>query len=89
MQLLPLPGHGRGIGQIGQGLGTLDREVFEAIAESLAALGPVGAGPRRGGWDGGHGGQLQRAVSSAAGVSSVTVTGRDGGIISRHATKYA
>jgi hypothetical protein len=38
MQLLPLPGRLRGIRQIGQGLGTLDREVFEAIAESPSPL---------------------------------------------------
>jgi diacylglycerol kinase family enzyme/membrane-associated phospholipid phosphatase len=38
MQLLPLPGRRRGIRQIGQGLGTLDREVFEAIAESPSPL---------------------------------------------------
>ncbi len=38
MQLLPLPGRRRGIRQIGEGLGTLDREVFEAIAESPSPL---------------------------------------------------
>jgi undecaprenyl-diphosphatase len=38
MQLLPLPGRRRGIRQIGKGLGTLDREVFEAIAESPSPL---------------------------------------------------
>jgi diacylglycerol kinase family enzyme/membrane-associated phospholipid phosphatase len=38
MQLLPLPGRRRGIRQIGQGLGTLDREVFDAIAESPSPL---------------------------------------------------
>ncbi|PXX05623.1 bifunctional phosphatase PAP2/diacylglycerol kinase family protein [Mycolicibacterium moriokaense] len=38
MQLLPLAGRRRGIRQIGQGLGTLDREVFEAIAESPSPL---------------------------------------------------
>jgi undecaprenyl-diphosphatase len=37
MQLLPIRRH-RGIRQIGQGLGTLDREVFEAIAESPSPL---------------------------------------------------
>jgi undecaprenyl-diphosphatase len=34
MDLLPIRRH-RGIRQIGEGLGTLDREVFDAIAESL------------------------------------------------------
>ncbi len=48
-----------------------------------------GAGPRRRGRHRGHGGQFQRAVSSAAGVSSAAVTGRDGRTISTHATKYA
>jgi diacylglycerol kinase family enzyme/membrane-associated phospholipid phosphatase len=38
MELLPLRGRRRGIRQIGQGLGTLDREVFEAIAESPSPL---------------------------------------------------
>src|SRR3982074_1318630 len=38
MQLLPLPGRRGGIRQIGEGLGTLDREVFEAIAESPSPL---------------------------------------------------
>ncbi|MDT7732272.1 MAG: hypothetical protein QOK45_2525, partial [Mycobacterium sp.] len=38
MELLPLPGRRRGMRQIGQGLGTLDREVFEAIAESPSPL---------------------------------------------------
>ena len=38
MNLLPLPRRHRGIRQIGQGLGTLDREVFEAIAESPSPL---------------------------------------------------
>ena len=38
MELPPLPGRRRGIRQIGQGLGTLDREVFEAIAESPSPL---------------------------------------------------
>jgi diacylglycerol kinase family enzyme/membrane-associated phospholipid phosphatase len=38
MDLPPLPGRRRGIRQIGQGLGTLDREVFEAIAESPSPL---------------------------------------------------
>jgi undecaprenyl-diphosphatase len=37
MDLLPKRRH-RGIRQIGQGLGTLDREVFEAIAESPSPL---------------------------------------------------
>lgn len=37
MQLLPVRRH-RGIRQIGAGLGTLDREVFEAIAESPSPL---------------------------------------------------
>ncbi|MGV0853017.1 bifunctional phosphatase PAP2/diacylglycerol kinase family protein [Mycolicibacterium phlei] len=37
MQLLPIR-RGRGIRQIGAGLGTLDREVFEAIAESPSPL---------------------------------------------------
>jgi undecaprenyl-diphosphatase len=35
---MELPGHRRGLRQIGQGLGTLDREVFEAIAESPSPL---------------------------------------------------
>jgi undecaprenyl-diphosphatase len=38
MELLPLRGRLRGIRQIGEGLGTLDREVFEAIAESPSPL---------------------------------------------------
>jgi diacylglycerol kinase family enzyme/membrane-associated phospholipid phosphatase len=38
MELLPLRGRRRGIRQIGQGLGTLDREVFEAVAESPSPL---------------------------------------------------
>jgi diacylglycerol kinase family enzyme/membrane-associated phospholipid phosphatase len=38
MELLPLRGRRRGIRQIGRGLGTLDREVFEAIAESPSPL---------------------------------------------------
>ena len=38
MKLLPLRRRLRGIGQIGQGLGTLDSEVFEAIAESPSPL---------------------------------------------------
>jgi len=38
MKFLPLRGRGRGIRQIGEGLGTLDREVFEAIAESPSPL---------------------------------------------------
>ena len=38
MELPPLPGRRRGIRQIGQGLGTLDREVFAAIAESPSPL---------------------------------------------------
>ena len=38
MNLLSLRRRGRGIRQIGQGLGTLDREVFEAIAESPSPL---------------------------------------------------
>ena len=38
MELLPLRGRRRGIRQIGQGLGTLDSEVFEAIAESPSPL---------------------------------------------------
>src|SRR3981189_630087 len=38
MESLPLPGRLRGARQIGQGLGTLDREVFEAIAESPSPL---------------------------------------------------
>ena len=37
MNLLPIRRH-RGIRQIGEGLGTLDREVFEAIAESPSPL---------------------------------------------------
>ncbi|MGV0774515.1 bifunctional phosphatase PAP2/diacylglycerol kinase family protein [Mycolicibacterium elephantis] len=37
MNLLPIRRH-RGIRQIGQGLGTLDREVFEAIADSPSPL---------------------------------------------------
>ena len=50
MNLLPIRRH-RGIRQIGEGLGTLDREVFEAIAESpspAARLGDAAADPRRG-----------------------------------------
>ena len=47
------------------------------------------AGARRRGRDRGHEGQLQRAVPSTTGVSSASVTGRDGGTISRQATKYA
>src|SRR3979490_724851 len=38
MESLPLPGRLRGARQIGEGLGTLDREVFEAIAESPSPL---------------------------------------------------
>jgi diacylglycerol kinase family enzyme/membrane-associated phospholipid phosphatase len=38
MELLPLRRRRRGIRQIGEGLGTLDREVFEAIAESPSPL---------------------------------------------------
>ncbi|HET7667957.1 MAG TPA: phosphatase PAP2 family protein [Mycobacterium sp.] len=38
MKLLPLRRRLRGIGQIGQGLDTLDSEVFEAIAESPSPL---------------------------------------------------
>jgi undecaprenyl-diphosphatase len=38
MDLLPALRHRRGIRQIGQGLGTLDREIFEAIAESPSPL---------------------------------------------------
>ncbi|AFM15160.1 sphingosine/diacylglycerol kinase-like enzyme [Mycolicibacterium chubuense NBB4] len=38
MQLLPGRRRRRGIRQIGEGLGTLDREVFEAIAESPSPL---------------------------------------------------
>ena len=38
MELLPLRGRLRGVRQIGQGLGTLDSEVFEAIAESPSPL---------------------------------------------------
>jgi diacylglycerol kinase family enzyme/membrane-associated phospholipid phosphatase len=38
MELLPLRGRRRGIRQIGEGLGTLDREVFEAVAESPSPL---------------------------------------------------
>jgi len=38
MELLPLRGRLRGIRQIGQGLGTLDCEVFEAIAGSPSPL---------------------------------------------------
>src|SRR5438067_2094197 len=34
MELLPLRGRRRGFRQIGEALGSLDREVFEAIAES-------------------------------------------------------
>jgi hypothetical protein len=37
MSVLPIRRH-RGIRQIGAGLGTLDREVFEAIAESPSPL---------------------------------------------------
>jgi diacylglycerol kinase family enzyme/membrane-associated phospholipid phosphatase len=38
MKLLPFWGRRQGIRQIGQGLGTLDREVFEAVAESPSPL---------------------------------------------------
>ncbi|PRC45250.1 phosphoesterase, partial [Mycobacterium sp. ITM-2017-0098] len=38
MNLSRLRRRGRGIRQIGQGLGTLDREVFEAVAESPSPL---------------------------------------------------
>lgn len=38
MDLLPVRQRRRGVRQIGQGLGTLDREVFEAIAESPSPL---------------------------------------------------
>ncbi|BBX19090.1 phosphoesterase [Mycolicibacterium duvalii] len=38
MDLLPVRPRRRGIRQIGKGLGTLDREVFEAIAESPSPL---------------------------------------------------
>src|SRR3954467_10592663 len=38
MDLLPALRRRRGIRQIGQGLGTLDREVFEAVAESPSPL---------------------------------------------------
>ncbi|CAN3126641.1 bifunctional phosphatase PAP2/diacylglycerol kinase family protein [Mycobacterium sp. smrl_JER01] len=38
MDLLPGRRRGRGIRQIGAGLGTLDREVFEAVAESPSPL---------------------------------------------------
>src|SRR5215208_5212047 len=38
MNLLAIARRGGGIWQIGQGLGTLDREVFEAIAESPSPL---------------------------------------------------
>ncbi|HTI73790.1 MAG TPA: diacylglycerol kinase family protein [Mycobacterium sp.] len=38
MKFLPFRGRGRGIRQIGEGLGTLDREVFDAIAESPSPL---------------------------------------------------
>ncbi len=38
MDFLPLGRRGRGIRQIGEGLGTLDREVFEAVAESPSPL---------------------------------------------------
>src|SRR6478752_5871046 len=38
MKFLPFRGRVRGIRQIGEGLGTLDREVFEAIAESPSPL---------------------------------------------------
>src|SRR4029079_7174540 len=38
MDLPPLLRRHRGIRQIGEGLGTLDREVFEAVAESPSAL---------------------------------------------------
>ncbi|QZY46690.1 bifunctional phosphatase PAP2/diacylglycerol kinase family protein [Mycolicibacterium austroafricanum] len=38
MDLLPGRRRGRGIRQIGEGLGTLDREVFEAVAESPSPL---------------------------------------------------
>src|SRR4029079_9393014 len=38
MDLPPLLRRHRGIRQIGEGLGTLDREVFEAVAESPSPL---------------------------------------------------
>ncbi|MDG4663195.1 bifunctional phosphatase PAP2/diacylglycerol kinase family protein [Mycobacterium sp. 236(2023)] len=38
MNLVPFKRRGRGIRQIGEGLGTLDREVFEAVAESPSPL---------------------------------------------------
>jgi undecaprenyl-diphosphatase len=38
MDLLPMRRRRSGIRQIGRGLGTLDREVFEAIAESPSPL---------------------------------------------------
>ena len=38
MQIPPIRRRGRGIRQIGRGLGTLDREVFEAVAESPSPL---------------------------------------------------
>ena len=38
MESLPLPGRRRGIRRITQGLGALDREIFEAIAESPTPL---------------------------------------------------
>ncbi|WNG88131.1 diacylglycerol kinase family protein [Mycobacterium sp. ITM-2016-00317] len=38
MDFLPIRRRGRGIRQIGAGLGTLDREVFEAIADSPSPL---------------------------------------------------
>jgi diacylglycerol kinase family enzyme/membrane-associated phospholipid phosphatase len=38
MELLPMGRRSSGIRQIGQGLGTLDREVFEAVAESPSPL---------------------------------------------------
>ena len=38
MDLLSLRRRGRGVRQIGEGLGTLDREVFEAVAESPSPL---------------------------------------------------
>jgi len=38
MELPPLPGRRRGIRRITQGLGALDREIFEAIAESPTPL---------------------------------------------------
>ncbi|MDY6998726.1 MAG: diacylglycerol kinase family protein [Actinomycetota bacterium] len=38
MEIFPMRRRGRGIRQIGRGLGTLDREVFEAVAESPSPL---------------------------------------------------